>query len=228
MSYCPKCGNTGVLIDGTPCDCRAREEELFTDVNCLQIPETYRGLKFQGVLLPGYMGEVYKNTLCSYYEQIVSLRWKCRNIVICSPHQTGKSIFAYSAMQELFRKGVDVFQLFDILEIKRIMQDIEYNRSQSLGIDNPMDLFLVPYLFVYLPPVTNYDTYDTAAMLLARRVRWGNSTIFLYEGTWNQLVYNDSKGSLRGLKGNGSLTTVEVSSWENPKKGENDESNSVR
>lgn len=218
MSYCPKCGNTGVLLDGTLCDCKAHEQDLFDSVTCLQIPETYRGIKFEGLMLPNYMGETYKNTLVSYYEQIVSLRWKCRNLVICSPQQTGKSIFAYSAIQELFRKGVGVFQLFDILEIKRVMQDIEYNRQQSLGIDNPLNLFLVPYLFVYMPPITNYDTYDTAALLLSRRVRRGNSTVFLYEGTWNQLVFNDSKGSLKGLKGNGSLTTVEVSSWENPKK----------
>lgn len=217
-SYCPKCGNTGVLIDGTPCDCKVRESSLFDDVSCLQIPETYRGIKFDGVMLPGYMGEVYKNTLVSYYEQIVSLRWKCKNLVICSPHQTGKSIFAYSAIQELFRMNVEVFPVLDILEIKRVMQDIEYNRSQSLGFDNPQDLFTVSYLFVIMPPVTNYDTYDTAAMLLSRRVRRGNSTIFLYEGVWEQLIYNDSKGSFKGLKGNGSLTTVAVSSWENPKK----------
>lgn len=217
-SYCTKCGNTGVLIDGTPCDCKVMESSLFDDVSCLQIPETYRGIKFDGVMLPGYMGEVYKNTLVSYYEQIVSLRWKCKNLVICSPHQTGKSIFAYSAIQELFRMNMEVFPVLDILEIKRVMQDIEYNRSQSLGFDNPQDLFTVSYLFVIMPPVTNYDTYDTAAMLLSRRVRRGNSTIFLYEGVWEQLIYNDSKGSFKGLKGNGSLTTVAVSSWENPKK----------
>ena len=40
MSYCPKCGGTGVLLDGSPCDCKTRESDLFADVVCLEIPET--------------------------------------------------------------------------------------------------------------------------------------------------------------------------------------------
>lgn len=46
MSYCPKCGGTGVLLDGSPCDCKTRESDLFADVVCLEIPETYRGIRF--------------------------------------------------------------------------------------------------------------------------------------------------------------------------------------
>lgn len=213
MKYCPKCGNTGVLITGEPCDCQLHIEDIYNGVECLDIPESYRGLKFDPIMLPSVMGMPYMNHMATVYEQIVSLRWKCRNMVICSPNQTGKSVLAYCTIQELFRKEIQVFPLFDILEIKRIMTDIEYNKHQSLGVDNPMRLYTAPYVFAVIPPMTNYDTYDTAAMLVARRTRRGNSTILLYDGSWNQLIYNDSKGSLKGLEGDGSLTTVAVSSW---------------
>lgn len=211
--YCPKCGGTGVLLDGSPCDCKLHIDTLFDGVECLEIPEAYRGIKFSALSLPTALGYSYSSYMNMAYEQIVSLRWKCKNAIICAPAQSGKSVFAFSAIQELFRKEIEVFPLFDILEIKRIMTDIEYNKPQSLGVENPMSLYTAPYVFAYMPPITNYDAYDTAAMLIARRTRRGNSTILLYSGTWNQLVYNDSKKSLKGLEGNGSLTTLEVNSW---------------
>lgn len=213
MGYCPKCGNTGVLLDGTPCDCKAREEQLFEGVQCLEIPEAYRGIKFDATILPGDMGPAYAAFMRSLYDQIVSLRLKCKNLIICSPQQTGKSILAYSAIQELFRKEIPVFPLYDLLEIKRIMLDIEYGKQRSMDIDNPLNLYTVPYVFAFVPPLTNYDVYDAAAMLIARRVRRGNSTILLYEGNWNFLAAGDAKGSLKNMKGNGSLTTIEVNSW---------------
>lgn len=213
MSYCPKCGGTGILISGEPCDCKTRLSDLYVGVDCLDIPEAYRGLNFDKIMLPAELGPAYQNWMSNMYEQLVSLRWKCKNAIICSPPQSGKSVLAYSVIRELFRRGIDVFPLFDILEIKRIMTDIEYNKPQSLDVDKPMRLYTAPYVFAFIPPMTNYDTYDTAAMLIARRTRRGNSTILLYGGSWNFLIANDSKGSLKNLEGNGSLTTIEVNNW---------------
>lgn len=212
MSYCPKCGNTGVLIDGTPCDCRLHLSDLYKGVECLEIPEAYRGLQFDASYLPLTLPG-YRNFMDNTYNLLTSLRWKCKNAVICSPPQTGKTIMAYSVIQELFKREITVFPLMDILEVRKVMMDLEYNKPQSMGIENPMRLYTAPYLFVVMPPLTNYDTYDAAAMLIARRTRRGNSTILLYEGTWNQLVANDSKKSLKSMEGNGSLNTVEVNSW---------------
>lgn len=217
IKYCPLCGNTGKRLDGSPCTCRMHRDELYAGVECLEIPEAYRGLKFNELMLPNVLGTAYKGYMRSLHEQIISLRWKCKNALVCSPQQSGKSVLAYSAIQELFRKEIRVFPLYDVLEIRRIMLDIEYNKNKSMGCDNPLDLYEVPYLFAVIPPMTIYDTYDAAAMLVARRVRRGNSTILFYGGTWNQLVFNDSKGSLKNMKGNGSLTTLEVTSWGEPK-----------
>ena len=212
VAYCPKCGTTGVLIDGTPCDCHLHLSDLYSGVECLDIPEAYRSLKFDGAYLPSKLPG-YRQFMENVYNQIVSLRWKCKNAIICSPPQTGKSVLAYSLIQELFRREIEVFPLMDILEIRKVMMDLEYNKPQSLGVEKPMRLYTAPYVFVVMPPLTNFDTFDAAAMLVARRTRRGNSTILLYEGTWNQLVAGDTKKSLKNMEGNGSLTTIEVNSW---------------
>lgn len=212
--YCPKCGGTGVLIDGTPCTCKVTESELYVGVECFDVPEAYRGIHFDSIILPGKFGDVYRNTMKNYYEQISSLRWKCHNLLVCAESQSGKTVFAYSALQELFRKDIDVFPIFDVLELRRIMQDIEYGRDSSLGVSEPQRLYEVPYLFAMVPPLTINDTYSAIAMLVARRVRRGGSTILFYSGTWNQLVIGDVRGILKSMKGDGSLTTIEVSSWQ--------------
>lgn len=213
MSYCAICGGTGWKIDGTPCGCKAIKDDLYAGAVFLDIPETYRGVVFNPVLLPNKYGEVYRNTIKNYYEQISGLRWKCHNLLICADAQSGKSVFAYSLMQTLFRKDIDVFPMFDVLELKRIMLDMDYGKPQTFGVESPVKLYEVPYLFAIVPPMTVYDIYDTTAMLISRRVRRGNSTILLYNGTWGQLIQNDGRGVLKNMKGNGSLTSIEVSSW---------------
>ena len=122
---------------------------------------------------------------------------------------------AYSAIQELFRRNIPVFPLYDLLEIKRMMLDLEYGKNKSLDADNILDLYSVPYLFAYIPAILNYDVFDSAALLISRRVRRGNSTILLYEGNWSYLSAADQKGSLKNMKGSGALTTIEVNSWSN-------------
>lgn len=210
MKYCPICGGTGVLLDGTPCPCQQNEDDIYSGADCLSIPETYRGVAFNSILLPKNMGTYYAKFMQDTYDMLTSLRWRNKNIIICSPAQTGKSVLAYTVVQSLFKKGLDVFPLMDILEIKRVMQDIEYNRSTSLGVENPQILLTTPYLFAYIPASLTYDVFDTAAVLVSRRVRRGNSTILLYQGNWNYLASADTKGSLKNMAGSGALTTVEV------------------
>ena len=209
LSYCAKCGGTGYLIDGTPCDCKSREDDLYMGMECMEIPETYRGLKFEPLLLPNKLGDIYKNYMNKVFNDITSLRWKGKNELICAPAQSGKSVLAYCCMQTLFRKDIDVFPMYDVLELKKMMMDIEYGRLK----DNGRLLYESPYIFAYIPPILNFDVFDTVAMLVARRVRRGNSTILLYSGNWEYLKAADQKGSLRNMEGTGSLTTIHISNF---------------
>ena len=61
--------------------------------------------------------------------------------------------------------------------------------------------------------MTGWEVYDTIALLLDRRVRRGNSTIFIYDGSWSELIYNDKHNVLTNLMGDGYYNTLEVQSW---------------
>lgn len=212
--YCPICGNTGFIPpDNIPCSCRSNIKDIYEDVTCLEIPETYRAIKFNADMVSAEMGQAYRSFLASLYEQISSTRWKCKNLLLCAPPQSAKSVLAYTCMQTLFRKSVDVFPLYDMLEIKKIMLDLEYNRSKTLDGLSTSLVLTVPYLFAYIPTYLNYDVFDMCNMLVSRRSRRGNSTILLYSGYWGAIEAADTKKSLVYMKGDGTLSTVEVSTW---------------
>lgn len=57
---------------------KTRESDLFADVVCLEIPETYRGIRFDPLMLPSSMGPAYRAYMGDLYSQITSLRYKCK------------------------------------------------------------------------------------------------------------------------------------------------------
>lgn len=213
MSYCVKCGNTGIDINGNVCTCRANVESIFEAVSCLDVPEQYRGLKFNKALLPKDLNEAYGEYLQSVYDKMLVGKWQQHNVVIASPIGHGKSILAYSCLENLFRRGLPTFPLFDVLELKRIIFDMDTGRKQGYSVENPEELITVPILFVRIPRLSTREVYDTMSVILDRRVRRGNSTIFLYSGSWSYLVNGDKSGLLQGMVGDGSFGTVEVKSW---------------
>lgn len=217
MAFCPKCGNTGILIDGTPCGCRLNEDFLFNGLVCMDIPEQYQGLSFNPALISVDMGDAYRNFMSNIYDSITSMKWKFRNMVICSPPSCSKTILAYCIIQTLFRKGIETFPMYDINEIKRIMTDMDFSRKQTYSVKDPEKLYLAPYLFVRIPTLISLETYDAIATLLDRRVRRGNATIFLYNGTWESLTRLDSMGIMSSLLGDGSYGTLENKTWKKVK-----------
>lgn len=214
MKYCAKCGNSGFLLpDNRPCDCRLNVENFFSTVVCLDIPEQYQGMVFTPSLISLEMGDAYRNFMTSLHESIVSMKYRHKNMVICSPAATSKSVLAYCTIQELFRRDVETFPLYDIHEIKRILTDMDFNRKQTYDVKDPEKLLTVPYLFVRIPTYLTTETYDIIAMLLDRRVRRGNSTIFLYNGSWESMTRLDNMKIMASLLGDGSYGTIENKTW---------------
>lgn len=211
--YCTKCMNTGVDIDGNPCDCRFNTKSFYETVSCLDIPEQYRGILFSKFLVPKDIHESYGAYLESLADSIVSNKLKHKNICICSPVGHSKSIFAYSTIEQLFRYGIPTFPVFDVLEIKRILLDTDLCRKQLYDVDSPELLVQAPYVFIKIPRVPTWEVYDTISVILDRRVRRGNSTIFLYGGTWEQLIRGDKQEVLVNLVGDGNFNTLEVKTW---------------
>lgn len=211
--WCAACGNTGVRLDGTPCDCKFRVESFYESVSCMDVPEQYRGVLFNAALLPKDMIAGYGIYMTELYDSIVSTRMRHRNVCLCSPAAHGKTILAYSCIEQLFRKGIPTFPVFDILEVKRILLDTDLCRKLLYEVSNPEYLTTAPYVFIKIPRIPTWEVYDTVVSVLERRVRRDNCTIYLYDGTWEQLIRSDKLNVLAGIQGDGTYNTLEVSSW---------------
>lgn len=214
MSYCLTCGGKHKLIDGSPCpDCSDEIDFDTIDIIGLEVPDQYRGLKFDKDFLAGYMDAAYGEYLEELAQDIISTRLTSKTIFISSPIGRGKSVFAYYCMQSLYRKDIPVFPYLDVLEIRRLMNEADnYGKTDfadELGV-SVRSLYEVPYLFVRIPSEKSYNVYDSLITLIQRRVRRGKSTILLSQDTWDIFVENDKKTIVRSLKGDGSFHSIEV------------------
>lgn len=85
MAYCPKCGNTGVRLDGTPCDCQLPTDTIYSDLVGLDIPDQYQGVRFSRALVPLDCGDFYGKTMEELHQQITTLQLSNQNLCICAP-----------------------------------------------------------------------------------------------------------------------------------------------
>jgi hypothetical protein len=208
MKFCPECGGIGTKIDGSVCSCKVNEESIYSDVVCLDVPEQYQGIRFMQDLVPADLGPKYASVLQDLHTKISSLSFKNRNLVICSPARHSKTVWAYSLIQSLFRKSIEVAPLYDILEIRRIASDYDSGKVRSSS-----NIYDAPILFARIPVDTNFQVYSGVQSLIHRRVRRGHSTVFIYNGRWSQLIYGDSWDILKPMLGDGAYTTLECHSF---------------
>ncbi len=216
IKYCEKCGNSGYTIDGELCSCQIDIKGFYGSVSRIDIPEAYQGHVFNKNILSKKLPAAYGSFLQEIYDNVTSIRWHRHNVTICSPPGSGKSTLAYSCIEGLFAKGIPVLTLFDVFELKKTMLDFDNGRKLSYDISDPALIMTAPYLFVRVPRVLSFDTYDTVAYLLDKRIRRNGSTFFLFNGTWDEMVALDSHKVVKRLAGDGSYGTLQVSSWESP------------
>jgi len=188
-------------------------DELYTGTNCLEVPEQYRDVFYDATVTPKDMVAGYATYLQSLIQDIVNTQLKHANIMLCSPAKHSKTIMAYTCIQTLFRRRVPVAPLFDVLEIKRVLRDYSCGRKTQMDIEDPTIFLKVPYLFVRVPMDTTYEVYDAIAEIVDKRTRRGHVTIFLYNGSWETLVYNDKRGTVKDLIGDGSFGTILNKTW---------------
>lgn len=203
--FCVKCGGTGRLLNGNPCECSMTVPDFYSDSACFEIPEQYRDVVFTEELVPDTWGGSYRKFLSKLHTDISTMAVMSRNWLICSPPKHAKTIFAFASMRRLFRNNIGVHPLNDILELKSKI--LEYDVSK----DEP--LFRVPYLFVRIPAVLNNEVFELCTTLLDRRVRQNLSTVFLFNGSWERICACDKFGVFTPYKGDGSYCTYSVSSW---------------
>lgn len=210
MKYCPKCGNTGTLVDGTPCTCRVDDSPFFDELSGIDVPAPYQGLRFNAGQVPNDLSPAYAGQLDQLHTQITTMQLQNKNYCICSPAQHSKTVWAYSCIQNLFRQRLPILPLQEVMELRRVMN----------SFSEPVDLYTNPYLFVRIPGEVTDVTRATIATILERRVRRSNSTFFIYNGSWRRLTKGDYDGTLRDLQGDGSFASLKVLNFERPKQGE--------
>lgn len=211
--YCEKCGGSGILF-GEICTCRFNSDTFFSDVVCLNIPEQYRNLHYSEALVPNDVDISYGKKLSEMYTGISTARIRNHNYLLCSPHRHSKTILAYSCIDRLFKAGLPVVPVYDIMELRKVMRDYDNGKNSFDNVKNPEDILTVPYLFVKIPSYPTWETYDTLDTLVSRRVRRGGSTILMYSGRYSNLLKNDSNDLLVSMRGDGSFNSLEILEWQ--------------
>ncbi len=161
------------------------------------------GLTFNHALVSQDLGPAYAPVLDALHREITTLQLHNHNIIICSPPNHSKTVWAYSCIQHLFRQRVPVCPLMDMLEIARMLNECS----------DTEDWYETQYLFAKIPTEVSQTIRSAVLTLVDRRVRRGHSTFFLYEGSWGMLTYDDKFGTIRSMQGDGSFHTLDVKSF---------------
>ena len=112
---CLLCGGTGLMLDGTPCECGCKSE-MQLPVG-LEVPVQYQNVRFdKSFLRPelqnGY-GTFMENLLLDCTDRISSFN---QNILICAPPNSGKTVWAYTLYGMLYAKGREISKLMDLIQ----------------------------------------------------------------------------------------------------------------
>lgn len=216
--YCPYCANTGITPDNEICKCKRFINNYTKKETCLIIPKAYRRVTFNPLSVNPTLHEKYSKLLEKLILDVKSMRWQNKNLFISSPVNSSKSIFAYTCLQILYDKGLSVFPMFDLMEIRRILQDLDKGKGsiclEEFNINNTF-LITCPLLFVQVGTDKTQEAYETMLNLIKRRIRNGGSTCFLSAINFSLFVYNDKFNLVKGLVGDGSYGTLEIHSYSN-------------
>jgi len=206
---CLKCGGTGMLVDGTPCDCGCANE-TFTLPSTLNVPLQYQNVKYDMTLIRKEL----QPTLGVFMERLLKectlgLHSFSSNYVICAPPNSGKTIWAYTLYSLMYSKGQPVPKLMDIMEVREALLNFYFEDKDLVELINKSKIMVIK-----LPLDLPSKFPETMSMIIERRVRNNCFTIFLYNGSKYDLVAQDKFGKLKYLIGDGSYNSVNIKSFE--------------
>lgn len=204
---CLKCGNTGVMANGLPCDCGIHDRLLLP--RTLDIPYQYQSIRFDKTFLKPELQLSYG----TFMEQLINevtqnIKMFNKNILICAPPNSGKTVFAYTLYGMLYAKGVSTPKFMDISEARSILME-QYTKEK----DTLMHLTTAPIVVLKIPMDVPNKFPEIISSIIDRRVRNGTSTIFLFNGTLNDLIAQDKFNKFKSLVGDGSYNSLMAKSW---------------
>lgn len=205
VDKCLKCGDTGTQVDGTPCDCRKSGAVNVPVV--LEVPSIYQTSEFSASLVPIKMPRTYGIELEDIIDVIKSKGRFSHNILICSPPNTGKTVFAYTIYRHQYVKGLSMPEVMDLIEARELLNSTSYDehiiRNKEKLVSSTLAIIKVP---LDLPN----KFAETMSTILERRVRKNGVTIFLYGGTIFDLQNQDRFNVLKNIIRDGSYNSLKV------------------
>lgn len=204
-SVCLKCGGTGIQVDGSNCDCVDRDYVNTPIV--LEIPSIYQTAEFSAMLVPVKMPRLYGIELEDIINVIKSKGRYTHNLLICSPPNTGKTVFAYTVYKHQYLHGIPMSELMDLIEVKELLNSNSYDDSVMRAKDK---LITSPVSIVKIPLDLPSKFAEIMSTYLERKVRKNGIVIYLYGGSISDLQNQDRYGVLKNLIRDGSYNSIKV------------------
>lgn len=206
MVKCIKCGDTGIKANGERCDCQAGNDGLELPV-ILDIPEQYQACYFDVSFLPKKLHDSYGSVLQGIISEIKVSKAYSKNVLICAPPNSGKSVFAYTIYRIFAQNNLPFSDIYDLNEVKKLMSDI-------WDVDGKFKLLIGASLAIIKIPLDLPAKFaETICTVLDLRIRHGGKTIFLYDGSKDDLLAQDKYGRIEDILGDGSYHTVACYSY---------------
>lgn len=208
MAKCNKCNDDGIRVDGSPCDCGASDIVNLPVV--YEVPTIYQNIEFSASLVPMKMPRMYGIELEDIIN-VVKKKGKINyNLLICSPPNTGKTVFAYTIFRHQYIKGLSIPDIMDLIEVKEILISNSFDESTKVNKDKIINS---PIAIIKIPMDVPNKFAETMSTIIERRVRKNGCTIFLYGGTLNDLQNQDRFGVLKNIIRDGSYNSLKVLSY---------------
>lgn len=202
---CLKCGGTGIDIDGNICECVVVDAEQSNNLpELLEVPDAYRGNRFSRHMISSDMISAYGAFLESTLKDIICNVFDI-NMIICSPPNRAKTVFAYNVYSLLKNKGMNIPEVMDIIQVRDIMNKPTKETLSLLDkINNSR------YAIFRIPMDLPYNFASIISNIVTRRVSAGGKTIFISNNSKAMLLSNDKTGRLVHMLGDGSYQTLKV------------------
>lgn len=198
---CLKCGDTGVMANGQPCDCQASHNEVELPV-ILDIPEQYQNCYFDVSFLPKWLHGSYGSVLQGIISEVKTSKTYSKNVLICAPPNSGKTVFAYTLYRLFVQNGLPFADIYDLNEVRKLMSDL-YDKDGKYTLLTSTKLAVVK-----LPMDLPVKFAETVCTILDLRLRHGGKTIFLYDGSKEDLLAQDKYYRIEDILGDGSYHSV--------------------
>lgn len=205
-SGCIQCGGTGYLLNGDICDCTTVNAINFPVLS--KVPIQYQGTQFDKSFLSQKLDVNYGIYLEDLLKQVATGKPLRKNFLICSPPNTGKTVFAYTLIGMMYSKGVVLPELMDLIEVRDIML-AQYKQDY----DKLLLINTAPIMLIKLPSDLPSKFGETISLIIERRVRNNGSTIFLFGGNKQDLLNQDRFGKLSAILGDGNYNSLLLKSW---------------